>query len=380
MSDLRLCVRCVMDTSDPQIEFDENGICNHCREAEAALDRLSKDKGPETLARMVDEIRHAGSGKPYDCIIGLSGGADSSFLTYEMKRLGLRPLVIHLDNGWDSELAVKNIENIVRKLELDLYTHVVDWKEFRDIQLSYFAASVIDIEMITDHAIVALAYEQALKNGVRYILTGVNTATESILPSAWVHPKTDLRNLRAIHKTFGVVPLKTLPTASTLRIRYLQRFRGIHSINLLDLIDYDKAAAMRTLEEEVGWTNYGGKHHESMFTRFYQQCILPVKFGVDKRRAHLSSLICAGQISRDDALRELATSPVDSSTLEADKTYVAKKLGKSVEWMDQYLAQPSRSHYEFASDQTYLKGLSKIKQAIKRKGRRQIPAHPETDN
>ena len=356
-----VCERCVMDRSDPQITFGHDGTCNHCIGALATIDHLRQQKNPERLSTLVRRVQESGRGKTYDCIIGLSGGVDSSFLAYKAKRLGLRPLAIHLDNGWDSELAVKNIENVVRKLDLDLYTHVVDWPEFRDIQLSFFKADVIDIEMITDHAIMALAFDQAVKHGVHHILTGVNTATESILPAAWVHAKTDLRNLKAIHRKHGDVPLRTLPTVSTLKIRYFERFKRIRLISLLDLIDYDKRAAMKTLEDELGWTNYGGKHHESIFTRFYQQYILPEKFGVDKRKAHLSSLICAGQVTRSEALDELARPPHNPDMIEADKAYVTKKLGMSPEALDAYIQAPRRSHYEYPSEQTYLRALSRLK-------------------
>ena len=322
-----------------------------------------------TVEPAVAEIRRAGRRKKYDCVVGLSGGTDSSYLAYKALELGLRPLAIHLDNGWDSEPATHNIHNIVRELGLDLHTHVVDWPEFRDIQLSFFRADVIDIEMITDHAINALAYKLALQHSVRHILTGVNTATEAILPSAWVHSKTDLKNLKSIHKAHGSRPLRTLPTASTLRVRYLQRLRGIRALSLLDLIEYDKQAAMRTLHDTLGWTNYGGKHHESLFTRFYQQYILPEKFGVDKRRAHLSSLICSGQLTRDGALAELEKPPFDRATIGADRAYVLKKLGMTDAEFERYMARPGRSHMDYPSDLTYLRLLSRVKQSLRRRGK-----------
>lgn len=358
------CVFCVMDRSDPEITFDAEGRCNHCKDAERTLADVKIARESDRLGEAVTEIKRCR--KNYDCIIGLSGGVDSSYLAYKAVEQGLKPLAIHLDNGWDSELAVKNIENVVRKLDLDLHTHVVDWDEFRDIQLSFFRASVIDIEMITDHAINALAYDLARKHRIRFILTGVNSATEAILPRSWVHPKTDLRNLKAIHRRHGKVPLKTLPTASTLRIRFYQRVRRIASVNLLDLMDYDKTSAIDSLQTELGWTDYGGKHHESTFTRFYQQFVLPTKFGVDKRRAHLSSLICSRQITRANALEELEEPPYDVKTIDADKRFVAKKLGMSVEQFEKTMAEPPRSHYEYPSDQSYLRSLSRMKQRVLR--------------
>jgi N-acetyl sugar amidotransferase len=355
-----------MDTTDPDITFDRSGTCNHCRACEACLEELGALRQTGAVYAAVADIKRSGQRKKYDCIVGLSGGTDSSYLAYKAVEFGLRPLAAHLDNGWDSEPATQNIHNIVRKLGLDLHTHVVDWPEFRDIQLSFLQADVIDIEMITDHAINALAYNTALQHGVRHILTGVNTATEAILPSAWVHAKTDLTNLKSIHRAHGSKPLKTLPTASTLRVRYLQGFRGIRSLSLLDLIEYDKQGAVKTLSDELGWTNYGGKHHESMFTRFYQQYILPEKFGVDKRKAHLSSLICSGQVTREDALADLQKPPFDPVSIGADKAYVLKKLGMSDGDFASYMARPGRSHLEYPSDLTYLRMLSRVKQSLGR--------------
>lgn len=363
-----ICVRCVMDTSDPNIEFNNQGTCNHCSEAIRIIAVVEKQRDPRILNHTIESIKEHERGRQYDCLVGLSGGVDSSYLAYKAVELGLRPLAIHLDNGWDTELAIKNIENIVRKLDLDLHTHVVDWPEFRDLQLSFIKADVIDVEMITDHAIVALAYNLAKQHRIRHILTGVNTSTESILPRAWVHPKTDLRNLKSIHQVHGTVPIRTLPTASTLRIRYLQKFMGIRSVNLLDLLPYAKKEAVSILENELGWTNYGGKHHESVFTRFYQQYILLEKFGVDKRRAHLSSLICSKQLTREEAIAELQHPPYAPATINEDKSYVTKKLGMTPEGFEEYMARPPQSHYRYASDQSYLRALSRIKQTFR--GRR----------
>ena len=361
-----MCQRCVMDTSDPDISFDELGFCNHCRASSELLKQVESLRSSERVDDIVDRIQADGRQSPYDCIIGLSGGVDSSYLAYKAKHLGLRPLAIHLDNGWDSELAIKNIENVVRKLDLDLHTHVVNWPEFRDIQLSFFKANVIDIEMVTDQAIFALAYQQAVSRGIKYILTGVNVVTESIMPSAWVHPKFDLRNLKAIHKEHGSVPLRTLPVASTLRVRYLESVKKITRVDLLNLLPYDKNEAMELLVDRLGWQDYGGKHHESIFTRFYQQVILPTKFGVDKRRAHLSSLICAGQSSREAAMAALLEPPCDPGLASSDKTYVSKKLGMSEEEMDTYLDSPPKSHYDYPSDQSYLRAASRVKGAFRK--------------
>lgn len=365
MSDVdsyRTCVRCVMDTSDPDIVFDALGICNHCH----LYDRLKHQRLPEPktarreLSSLVAQIKAEGAGRDYDCIIGLSGGVDSSYVAYLVSDLGLRPLAVHLDNGWDSVTAVRNIENIVTKLGIDLYTHVVDWEEFKDLQLSFFKASVVDIELLTDNAITALLYRQVRAHKIRYIISGNNFATEVIMPSAWIHRKGDSRNIRSIHRRYGSIPLRTLPTISTAKMRYLGLLSRVRSVNLLDYVEYDKKKAMSILEDELGWTYYGGKHHESLFTRFYQSYILPIKFGIDKRRAHLSTLICSGQITREEALTELESPPYDPETIDADRAYVVKKLGLTDEQFEALMRLPVRSHREFASEARYLEPLARL--------------------
>lgn len=364
--EFRVCTHCVMDTSDPNIEFDEDGVCNHCKEADAALSAWREQIEADVASRTIDEIKRSGRGKRYDCIIGLSGGADSSYLAFKAVEQGLRPLVLHLDNGWDSELAVQNIENIVRKLDLDLHTHVIDWPEFRDLQLSYIKASVIDIEVPTDHAIAALEYREAVRRGIGYILTGWNTATESILPRAWFHPKSDLKNLKEINKAHGSIPLKTYPTMSFYRQRYYERVKGISSVPLLDLMRYEKKEALDELQDQLGWRPYTGKHGESVFTRFYQGYILPRKFGVDKRKAHLSSLICAGQTSRAQALDALQLPPLSEEEAKDEKVFVTKKLRLSEDEFDRYMQQSPRAHEEYPSDFTRIERLVGIKRTILR--------------
>jgi N-acetyl sugar amidotransferase len=352
----RACVNCVMDTSDPEIQFDADGVCNHCRMYEDMAARMLQPVEAQVeLERVVTRIKRVGRDHPYDCLVGLSGGVDSSYLAYQAKRLGLRPLAIHFDNGWNSERAVHNIEMVLRGLGLDLYTYVVDWEEFRDLQVSFFKASVIDIEMLTDHAIAAVSLRVAQQHGIRYVLRGINIRTEAILPPAWVHSKLDLRNIHAIHARFGTRRLETFPMMSTIRQRSIRLLSRIEIVNMLDLLPYDKAAAMRTLHDELGWQNYGGKHHESIFTRFYQGYILPTKFGVDKRRAHLSTLVCSGQITRAEALLELEQDPYDGDVLTEDKAYVLKKLAMSEQDFAAYIASPPRAHGEYPSEERYVR-------------------------
>lgn len=345
----RLCTRCVMDTTDPEIVFDAQGVCNHC----LRYDGLMRDAvftGPERerrLGALLDSVRADGRGKDYDCVIGVSGGVDSTFVAWKVKELGLRPLAVHLDNGWDSELAVKNIEHVLNKLKIDLHTHVIDWNEFRDLQLSFLKASTPDSEIPTDHAIFALLFAMARKMKVKHILSGVNYRTEGHLPRAWSRGHQDWKYIRSIHRQFGSQPLTTFPRQSLLRLA-LDRFR-FRWVDILNLLDYSKKEAMDVLQNRLGWKYYGGKHYESIYTRFYQGYILPRKFGFDKRKAHLSSLVCAGEMTRSAALDELQTDPYPLALQAEDREYVIKKLGLSIEEFDRIMALPPRRFEDYPS-------------------------------
>jgi N-acetyl sugar amidotransferase len=348
---VQVCTRTVMDTTDPDIVFDENGVCNYCQEFEALTRTLpSVEERDRQFAAMIEQIKTAGRGKKYDSLIGLSGGVDSSYLAWLAKRHGLRPLAVHFDNGWNTELAVSNIESLVTKLGYDLETFVMDWDEFRDLQRAYFKASVIDLEVPTDHMIFGALHQIAARRGIRTILSGSNFQTEWLLPKTWYYRKSDLRNIRCIHRKFGSVQTQKLPGMGVWRQAYYHYVKGIRTEAPLNLIDYDKAAAKRFLMEELQWRDYGGKHHESVFTRFYQGYILPNKFDVDKRKAHLSNLILMGQISREDALRELQQPTYDEETQAQDKVYVAKKLGFSTHEFEQVLSQANIPHEAYGTD------------------------------
>ena len=341
-----------MDTSDPEITFDADGISSHWYEFQQAR-RGQVPSGEDAkiaLSRIVDEVKRTGRGKDYDCVLGLSGGVDSSYLAHLAVELGLRPLVVHFDNGWNSELAVSNIENLVKGLHLDLHTFVMDWLEFRDLQRAYFKASVVDLEVPTDHMILGALYEVAQQHGLKFLLSGTNVVTEAILPRSWYFSKFDLRNLRDIHRQFGTLPLRKLPALGFWQLIYYEQIHRIGSVSLLDLVEYNKSDAKKLLAERYGWRDYGGKHYESVFTRFYQGYILPTKFNIDKRRAHLSSLICAGQLTREEALQELERATYEPALQVEDKRYVAKKLGFSDEEFAKVLALPNRRHEEFETD------------------------------
>ncbi|QQS11140.1 MAG: N-acetyl sugar amidotransferase [Rhodospirillales bacterium] len=339
-----------MDTSDPDITFDSDGVCNHCRAMEAAM--AARAAGAATReadrARLVELMKAEGRGRDYDCVIGVSGGVDSTHVAWLARReFGLRPLAVHFDNGWNDELAVHNIERIVKALDIDLHTHVVDWEEFRDLQLSFFKSHTSNLEMPTDHAILALLMDVAAARGVRFILTGSNTATEGIMPAAWLHSNKDLRFLEAVHARFGSVPLRTYPRLGAAKFARRALLRRIKAIPILDYVEYDKPAAMALAERELGWRPYRFKHGESVFTRFFQCHILPHKFGFDKRKPHFSSLIASGQMTRDAALAALNEPLYRPEALEEETEYVRKKLGMTRAEFDAYMAAPPRSSLEY---------------------------------
>lgn len=344
------CTHCVMDTvGDSQIKFDEQGVCIYCKEYKGLKEALVPEdaEARKILTEKVLEIKTAAAGKQYDCILGLSGGVDSSYLAYVAKQQGLNPLCIHFDNGWNSEMAVKNIENIVNKLGFDLNTYVINWDEFRDLQRAYFFAGVIDIEALTDHAIFASIYKLAFKTGIKYLLSGSNVVTEGILPHHWTHRKSDYINIIDIHKKYGSIPLKTFPLIDKKTKDKIKKW-GIETVELLNWLPYNKAAAKQTLKDELGWQDYGGKHYESVFTKFYQAYILPKKFKVDKRKAHLSTLINSGQITRQYALDELSKPIYNPEELKRDKVYVLKKLGFTEEEFDTMMNKKPVAHTAFA--------------------------------
>lgn len=340
------CTHCILNTDDdPAISFDEKGVCNYCRQYkkyEATLEQKGTVNA-EGLAAVVSTIKEKGKGRPYDSILGLSGGTDSSYVALQAHKLGLRPLAVHFDNGWNSELSVRNIENIVQKLNIPLYTLVVDWEEFRNLQLAFFKASVVDIEMITDHAIVATLYKLAIKHDIPYILSGTNYVTEFILPPHWIHRKADYIHIRALQEKFNGDPLRTYPLFD-LKTRLRALLKRIESISILNYLPYDKEVAKQELFQELGWRDYGGKHYESIFTRFYQGYILPRKFKIDKRRAHVSNLICSGQLTRAQALEELQKPVYDEALLRSDYEFVIKKLGVSRETFEAWMNTPQIPH------------------------------------
>ena len=367
MSTYKRCSRCVMDTTDPDIFFDEKGFCNHCTKYFDAESKFvfKHDEGKKKLKEIVERIKESGRGKDYDCIFGVSGGVDSSYVAFLAWKNGLRVLLTHFDNGWNSPVGEKNVQAIVNKTGFNIIKGKADFDEFRDLQIAFLKASVVDIEMITDHAIAAWIYKLAAREGIKYILSGTNFVTESIMPKAWGHQKNDLTNLKSIHKRFGKVKLRTFPTMSLLERVSYRFFKGIRFVSLLDYADYDKQEAKRILKQEFGWQDYGGKHHESIFTKFYQSYILPRKFGIDKRKAHLSNLICSGQISRSEAVEELEKALYSEEDLAQDKQYVLGRLGLSEEEFEQIMDLPIKKHSDYGSDEWIYEMLRRLERVYR---------------
>lgn len=350
-----------MDETVPDIVFFPDGRCSSCRDFdEHRTGELFADAdGARRLERLVDEIRQRGAGRPYDCLIGLSGGVDSSYVAYLVaKKFGLRPLALHLDNGWNTELAVDNVERIVKALGIDLSTHVLDWREFRDIQIAFMRSGISNIEIPTDHAIWAVLVKTAAKMGIRYIIAGNNVVTESIMPESWLYGSKDSRLIRGIHRRFGTLPMRTYPYLSTADYAYYLLLRGIRWVPILNYVPYVKADAKRVLMDELGWRDYGGKHYESTFTRFFHAYYLPTKFGYDLRRSYLSALVCSGQQTRADALAELAEPPAPPDVLAQDRAYVIKKLGLSDAELDTILAAPNRTYADYPNTDGLWRRLS----------------------
>jgi len=356
-----------MDTTDPDIRFDSEGVCNHCT---GALERIRRQillpvEREAALNALVEKVRREGKGLDYDCIIGVSGGVDSTTTAFWVKRLGLRPLAVHFDNGWDSELAVDNIRRTLEALGIELFTHVVDWEEFRDLQLSFLRASVANCEVPTDHGITALLFRMARKVGTRFILSGSNVVTEAIMPVSWGHYNQDLRHMKAIHRRFGTMPLKTMPTISMGHYFYYVLVRGMRQIPFLNYMEYDKAEAKKMLAREIGWRDYGGKHYESVWTRYFQGYYLPVKFGYDKRKAHLSTLICSGQMSRDEALAEMAKPAYEPELLRQDTEFVLKKFGLTAGEFEAILQAPPKLATDYPSNYFFFHRMLKLKNVFR---------------
>lgn len=359
----KCCSRCIMDTTDPKITFDTNGVCNHCREFDEKIGKewFPNDEGSRRWSILVDQMKAAGEGKDYDCILGLSGGVDSSYLALKVFESGLRPLVMHVDAGWNTELAVANIEAIVKYCGFDLHTHVVDWEEMRDLQLAYFRAALANQDVPQDHIFFASLYHFATSNNIRYILSGGNLATEGIYPQSWEGSAMDAINLIAVHKKYGERKLINYKTISFFDCYIWYPFvKKMRTIRPLNYMSYNKVAALIELKEKVGYKPYPRKHGESLFTKLFQNYYLPKKFGMDKRRPHYSSLIVSGQMTRAEALAKLKEPLYDSAELEIDINYFCKKLRITRQQFDELMKVPVRHYSDFDNWDTRYQQLKRI--------------------
>jgi len=364
-SNYQKCTNCVMDTTAPKLLFDERGVCDYCNNYYNNIfpNWHPNDHGEKLIEPMISKIKEEGVNKSHDCLIGVSGGADSSYLVYIAKeKFGLNPLLFHVDAGWNSRISVNNIEKIVDGLGLDLYTEVIDWKEMRDLQLSFFKAQVPHLDAPQDHVFFASLYNFAVKNGFKYILTGQNHSTECIRePLEWIYHASDLRQLSNIHRKFGTVPLNSYPTADIFKYKvYYRYFKGLKVIKPLNFVSYNKNMAMQELEEEFGFISYAHKHYESRFTRFFEGFWLPKKFGYDKRRTHFSSLILTNQMKREDALIELSKPAYNEDEMKQDFEFVAKKLDINVDELKELMDGENKTYRDYKNNMFFINIGTKI--------------------
>lgn len=377
MRPYQICTNCVMDTSDSKIVFDTQGVCDHCNgfKNDILPNWHPNDRGRTIFRGIVEKIKQTGKNHPFDCIMGMSGGLDSSYLLHlAVTEFDLRPLVFHVDGGWNTDIAVNNIQMLVEGLKLDLYTEVINWEEMRDFQLAFFKSGVPHIDLPQDHAFIATLYHFAHKNNIKYILNGGNFATECVRnPQEWLYYGTDMAQIKDIHRRFGTIPLKTYPLSSILFHKiYLRYGKGVQVIKPLNYLPYTKADAVRVLTEKYGWRPYPQKHFESRFTRFYEGYWLPTRFGYDTRRVQYSSLILTGQMTRDEALAKLQHQAYDPTTIDEEFEYIATKLGISVDQLREYRDMPLKTFKDYKNQQwlfdlgaKVLKALG-VERAIKR--------------
>jgi len=360
----KICSRCIMDTTDEEIFFDDAGFCNHCNNAIERLAKIPSNKSEKSrlLNKYIDKIKsERKTNDGYDCLIGLSGGLDSSYLAYKVIELGLKPLAVHVDNGWNTELSVRNIKNLVLKLDIDLITNVLDWTMFRDLQLCFLKSSLANCEAPTDHAITATLFTVARKNNLKYIISGGNLASESIMPKSWGHYNQDLKLLKSVHKRFGKKKINNFPKISLIDYLINVFIFGIRQIPLLNLLDYDKEKSLKILKKNIDFVPYKLKHGESIWTKFFQNYYLPKKFGIDKRKAHFSSLICSNQLSRDEALIRLKEPLYSSKELENDLSFILKKLDLSKECFKKILKNENKHAWDYPSNYFLFKNLEFLK-------------------
>lgn len=375
----QICANCVMDTTDPNIIFDKNGVCDHCHDYYKIVkpEWNTDETGRKELEALVTKIKKDGKGKEFDCILGLSGGVDSSYMLHlAVKEFGLRPLVFHVDGGWNSELAVHNINVMIDKLGLDLYTEVINWEEMKDFQLAFFKSGVPHLDIPQDHAFIATLYKFAEKHKIKYILNGGNISTECVqYPMQWLYYGTDMSQINDIRKQFGTNKMETYPFSSVFRHKiYLKYLKRVNVIKPLNYIPFNKEAALKLLEKEYNWKPYPQKHFESRFTKFYEGYWLPERFGFDTRKVQFSSLILTNQMTREEALIKLQKPAYDPLTIDNEFNYIATKLGISSEELRNYFNMQKKYYWDYKNQQNIFRigarvlnflGVEKVKKRKK---------------
>lgn len=365
----QICTNCVMDTSDSRITFNEEGVCDHCTDfRENVLPNWhTGDKGKKELKEIFTKIKKEGEGKDFDCLLGMSGGVDSSYLLHvAVKEYGLRPLVFHVDGGWNSELAVHNIQVMIDKLGLDLYTEVINWEEMKDFQLAFFKSGLPHIDIPQDHAFIATLYNFAEKYKIKYILNGGNISTEGVRnPMEFLYYGTDMAQIKDVIKRYCTIDLKSYPFSSVLRHKvYLRYLRGVQVVKPLNYMPYIKEEAVKLLHAEYDWTPYPQKHFESRFTKFYEGYWLPERFGFDTRRVQFSSLILTNQMTRSEALEKLKKPAYNPETIEDEFKYIATKLDITVDELKGYFTLPKKFYWDYKNQQSMFNSGAKVMKAL----------------
>lgn len=370
MANYQICTQCIMDTSDPRITFDAQGVCDYCNNFKTAIapNWHTDQRGETELMALAERIKANGRGKDFDCIIGLSGGLDSSYTAYIAKeKMGLRPLLFHVDAGWNTDQAVGNIEKLVDGLGLDLYTDVINWEEMKDLQVAFLRSQIADQDLPQDAAFFSGLYKFARQHRIKYILTGGNFSTECCRePEEWGgYPGIDKTLFKDIHGRFGKRKLNSFPLIDILIYKIVhQRILGMEVVKPLNLVPYIKAEAEATLEQRFGWKKFQHKHHESRFTRFYEDYWMPRKFGYEKRRAHFSSLIMTNQLTREDALQRIAKPELDEQFLKGEFEYVANKLDLSVEQLQEIFEGDNKTYRDYRNKRFLIGIGSRVMSAL----------------
>ncbi|MGI6393708.1 MAG: N-acetyl sugar amidotransferase [bacterium] len=365
----QICTNCIMDTTDPTIKFDENGVCHHCHDFNESVkpNWHTDERGQKELNKIIEKIKESGKGKKFNCLLGMSGGMDSSYMLHmAVTKWGLNPLVFHVDAGWNSEMAVKNINAMVNKLNVELHTEVMNWDEMRDFQLTFFKSGIRELDIPQDHAFIAMVDKFAEKFKIKFILNGGNFSTECVMPPReWLYYGTDMNLINDIIKKFSTVKMETYPFVSVMKHKlYLKYLKGIHNIKPLNYIPYVKKDVIKVLKENYGWQEYPQKHFESIFTKFFEGYWLPEKFGIDMRRIQLSSLILTGQMSRDEALNIVSNPAYDAEKIEEDFEFIAQKLQISAEELKGYFDAPNKSFRDYKNSEWFFLLGSKIMKAV----------------